>query len=103
MDSKSVYLSRPWLKFYEAGVPANPDIPLKSVAQAVDEATTKFGAKTALVFNGRETSFRGLREHTDRLAVALAGPGLRGAHTRTTSNLPTRMSESMSAPLLAAD
>jgi len=77
MDPKSVYLSRPWLKFYEPGVPANPEVPLKSVPQAFDDATAKFGAKTALVFYGREISFRELREHTDRLAGALAGLGLK--------------------------
>jgi len=77
MDPKSVYLSRPWLKFYEPGVPANPEVPLKSVPQAFDEATAKYGAKTALVFYGREISFRELRELTDRLAGALAGLGLK--------------------------
>ena len=77
MDPKSAYLSRPWLKFYEPGVPANPELPLKSVGQAFDEATAKFGAKTALVFYGREISFRELREHTDRLAGALNRLGLK--------------------------
>jgi long-chain acyl-CoA synthetase len=77
MDPKSVYLSRPWLKFYEPGVPANPEVPLKSVPQAFDEATAKFGAKTALVFYGREISFRELREQADRLGAALAGLGLK--------------------------
>ena len=77
MDSKSAYLSRPWLKFYEPGVPANPEVPLKSVTQAFDDATAKYGAKVALVFYGREISFRELREHSDRLASALAGLGLK--------------------------
>lgn len=77
MDPKSVYLSRPWLKFYDSGVPANPEVPLKSVPQAFDEATAKYGAKTALVFYGREISFRELRDATERLAAALAGLGLK--------------------------
>src|SRR5450756_1654531 len=77
MDPKSVYLSRPWLKFYELGVPADLEVPLKSVPQAFDEATAKFGAKAAMVFYGREISFRELREHTDRLAGALADLGLK--------------------------
>ncbi|TSA11455.1 MAG: AMP-dependent synthetase [Betaproteobacteria bacterium] len=77
MDAKSAYLSRPWLKFYEPGVPANPEVPLKSVTQAFDDATSKYGAKAALVFYGRDISFRELREHTDRLAGALARLGLK--------------------------
>ena len=48
MDPKSVYLSRPWLKFYEPGVPAEPEVPLKSVPQSFDEATAKFAAKNLL-------------------------------------------------------
>ena len=77
MDPKSAYLSRPWLKFYEPGVPANPEVPLKSVPQAFDEATAKFGGKTALVFYGREITFNELREQSERLAAALAGLGLK--------------------------
>ena len=77
MDPKSVYLSRPWLKFYEPGVAADIEVPLKSVAQAFDDATARFGAKTALIFYGREISFRELRDHTERLASALAGLGLK--------------------------
>ena len=77
MEPKLVYLSRPWLKFYEPGVPANLEVPLKSLTQAFEDATAKFGAKTALVFYGREISFSELRDLTDRLAGALAGLGLK--------------------------
>jgi len=77
MDPKSAYLSRPWLKFYEPGVPSDLAVPLKSVPQAFDDATAKFGAKAAMVFYGREIGFRELRDHTDRLAGALAGLGLK--------------------------
>ena len=50
---------------------------MKSVSQAFDEATAKIGAKTALIFYGREISFGELREQVDRLVGALAGLGLK--------------------------
>lgn len=81
MEPKSLYLSKPWLKFYEPGVPAEPQVPLRSVPQVFDEATEKFASKTALIFYGREMSFRELRELCDRFAAALAGLGVRKGDT----------------------
>ena len=76
MDAKSVYLAKPWLKFYEPGVRAAPEVPLRTVPQAFDDATGKFASRTALIFYGREISFRELREQCDRFAAALAGLGV---------------------------
>ena len=76
MEPKSFYLSKPWLKFYESGVPAEPEVPLRSVGQVFDEATERFASRTALIFYGREISFRELREQCDRFAAALAGLGV---------------------------
>lgn len=79
MDNKSAYLSRPWLAFYEQGVPANPEIPLRTVPQAFDEATERYAGQTALVFHGREISYRTLREETDRFALGLVKLGVKKA------------------------
>ncbi|MCL0048601.1 AMP-binding protein [Dehalococcoidia bacterium] len=77
MKSKSVYEERPWLKYYPAGVPAEVDIPDKSVSQAFDEATEKWKDKTAVIFYGRKISYRELREKVDRLTTALADLGIK--------------------------
>ncbi len=77
MDAKSLYLSRPWVRFYEPGVLPDVDIPLKSVPQAFDEAAGRFADKTALIFYGRAITYRELRESADRLACALARLGLK--------------------------
>src|SRR3989304_5603597 len=79
MDNKSAYLPRPWLAFYEQGVPANPEIPLRTVPQAFDEATERYAAQTALVFHGREISYGKLREETDRFALGLVKLGVKKA------------------------
>ncbi len=77
MDAKSLYLSRPWARFYQAGMLPSAEVPLKSVPDAFDGATERFGAKTALYFYGRAISYRELRGAVDRLACALSRLGLR--------------------------
>src|SRR6266540_6434801 len=43
----AIYLSRPWLGHYSPGVPAEVEVPLKSVPQAFDEATARAPDRTA--------------------------------------------------------
>jgi len=56
MNPKDVYLSKPWLKFYSEGVPAEIDIPDISVPDLFDGVVEKFGSKTALIFYGKTMS-----------------------------------------------
>jgi long-chain acyl-CoA synthetase len=77
MKSKSVYQEKPWLKFYPTGVPAEVDIPDKSVSQAFNEVTEKWKDKTAVIFYGRKISYRQLRDKVDRFATALAHLGIK--------------------------
>ncbi len=77
MSATEHYLSRPWLKHYQKGVPAEVEVPLKSLTRAFDEATESDPGRTAVVFYGRSISYRELREATDRLACALAHLGLK--------------------------
>jgi long-chain acyl-CoA synthetase len=77
MDAIDAYLAKPWLKFYQKGVSPTVDVPLKSVPQMFDEATERAPGRTAVVFYGREISYRELRDTTDRLACALAKLGVK--------------------------
>ena len=77
MDAKSLYLSRPWIPFYESGVPADAAVPLLSIPQVFDQATEKFADNIALVFYGREIRYRELRDAADRMAGALARLGVK--------------------------
>src|SRR6266404_2537265 len=77
MGASERYLSRPWLKHYQEGVPASVEVPLKSVSRMFDEATERAPERTAVVFYGRSITSRGLREATDRLACARAELGER--------------------------
>jgi long-chain acyl-CoA synthetase len=77
MGATEIYLARPWLAHYSPGVPAEVEVPVKSVAQAFDEATARDPARTAVVFYGRSIAYRELREASDRFACALARLGIR--------------------------
>jgi long-chain acyl-CoA synthetase len=77
MSAIETYLAKPWLAHYQKGVPPTLEVPLKSVAQAFDEATERARERTAVVFYGRSISYGELREASDRLACALTELGVR--------------------------
>jgi long-chain acyl-CoA synthetase len=71
------YLSKPWLKHYPPGVPETVEVPAVAVPQVFDQATDRLAGRTAVVFYGREITYRELREATDRMANALAAHGVK--------------------------
>ncbi|MCL5808293.1 MAG: long-chain fatty acid--CoA ligase [Deltaproteobacteria bacterium] len=77
MNPKEAYLSKPWLKYYSEGVPADIDIPELSVPELFDQIAGKYGNRTALIFYGKKISYRELKESVDRMATALADLGIK--------------------------
>jgi long-chain acyl-CoA synthetase len=77
MGANDVYMGRPWLKHYAAGVPPSVEVPVKALTQVFDEATERSPKRTAVAFYGRAITFGELREATDRLACALADLGVK--------------------------
>ena len=75
MDPKEFYLSKPWLKYYSEGVPAEINVLDISVPDLFDRIVEKYGDKPALIFYGKKINYRELRELVDRLATALADLG----------------------------
>jgi len=81
-------MEKPWLKFYDEGVPATilyPDIPLQ---QNLTNAVNKYPDNTALIFGGvvhqlggmlldAKLTYRQLGELTDRFAAALQQLGVK--------------------------
>jgi long-chain acyl-CoA synthetase len=70
------YLDKPWLKFYEDGVPehiAYEDICLPHI---LDRTAGEFPDKPALIFEGFSVSFSQFKEMTDRFATCLADFGI---------------------------
>ncbi len=70
-------MKRPWLKFYEPGVPHHiqyPDIPLYRI---LDDAVRDFAKNEAVIFQGRGITYRELGEEVSYLASGLAQRGLK--------------------------
>ena len=76
MNPKEYYLSKPWLKYYPDGVPAEVEVPAISVPELFDQMADKYSNKTALIFYGKKISYRELKELSNRFAAALADLGV---------------------------
>ncbi|PRX06331.1 UNVERIFIED_ORG: long-chain acyl-CoA synthetase [Actinomadura viridilutea] len=68
---QSSHRSRPWLRWYQPGVPAEFPIPEIPVPRLLDDAAARHPRQTALVFFGRRICYRDLREAVDRFAAGL--------------------------------
>ncbi|MCW3976594.1 MAG: long-chain fatty acid--CoA ligase [Candidatus Bathyarchaeota archaeon] len=71
------YEKRPWLKWYAEGVPADVEIPEKSILDMIDEAVEKWGNTNALVFYGKKMKHKEIRELSLRFATALHDLGVK--------------------------
>ncbi|CAB1056690.1 Long-chain-fatty-acid--CoA ligase (EC [Olavius sp. associated proteobacterium Delta 1] len=81
METKEVYMSKPWLKYYTEGVPHEVEVPDKSVPQLFDEMADKYSGKAALIFYGKKIKYGELKKLTDRFAAALADLGVAKGET----------------------
>jgi len=73
---ESLETERPWLKFYEKGVPYTIGIPNIPVHHILRSAVRRFPRHTALIFEGRKISYRALNHEANRFANALISLGL---------------------------
>lgn len=77
MDAKAKYEEKPWVKWYPEGVPAEVDVPERSVPEVFDEAVEKWGNRTSLIFYGKKITYRELKDQADRFATALCDLGVK--------------------------
>ena len=78
---------RPWLKFYEPGVPQTLEYPEIAVSEFLDQSAARFPQHTATVFFGARLTYRRLQDLADRFAAALIRLGVR-AGDRVSLHLP---------------
>ena len=78
----------PWLRHYEAGVPAEVEIPELTVDGLLRRAAERFPDRDAMIFYGARTSFRLLDQAVDRFAGYLRAIGLVPGD-RVSLHLPT--------------
>jgi len=84
---ESLELERPWLIFYEKGVPYTIGIPNIPVHHLLRSAVRRFPLHTALIFEGRKISYRLLNHEANRFANALLSLGL-GSGARVVLLMP---------------
>ncbi len=70
-------LTRPWLRFYDPGVPHTLTYPQITVPSFLDETAVRFGERPAAVFFGARLSYRTLQTLVDRFAAGLVRLGVR--------------------------
>jgi long-chain acyl-CoA synthetase len=67
---------KPWVKYYDEGVPATIDYPDIPVYNFLEEAAKNYPDSTCTIFKGAKISYKRMNEITDRLAAALADLGV---------------------------
>jgi long-chain acyl-CoA synthetase len=70
-------MERPWLKFYDPGVPYHIDYPEMPLDRILDNAVRNFPEKEAILFQGRKITYRQLGEQVAHLASGLAQMSLK--------------------------
>jgi long-chain acyl-CoA synthetase len=69
--------SKPWLKFYDAEVPAELVIPPLTIPDLLRHAADQYPQHPATIFMGARLTYHQLKEQVDRLAAALYRLGVR--------------------------
>lgn len=87
-EPQSSATERPWLRFYEPGVPSEIVIPELTVDGLLRQAAENHPTSDALIFYGSRTTFRQLDASVDRLARGLADLGVEPGD-RVSLHLPT--------------
>jgi long-chain acyl-CoA synthetase len=77
MRSADSFSDRPWLEAYDAGVPAEVDVPEQPLTAFLDAAAARVPERTALRFFDRSISYRELDACANRFANALLELGVR--------------------------
>jgi long-chain acyl-CoA synthetase len=76
MEAGPSYSDHPWIRFYEAGVPAHLEYPDITLGEALSNTASRFPDHTALIFYGKKISYGQLDALVNRFANALAGLGI---------------------------
>ncbi len=77
MTAQNDYLSKPWLKSYEKGVPEKVDYEEICLPDILDRTTAQFPDRTAFIFQGYTMTFRQVKDMVDRFATCLVDFGVK--------------------------
>ncbi|MFW9770452.1 MAG: AMP-binding protein, partial [Candidatus Thorarchaeota archaeon] len=79
--SEDPYAAKPWLKFYDEGVPESIDYPEINLYEFLDNTAKEFGKQTAIWFQKRKISYNEFKDIAERLATALRDLGVKKGDT----------------------
>ena len=68
--------SRPWIRFYEEGVPAELDIPDRPLTWLLDHTVNHYPGQTAIIYYGTKLSYAQLSSLANRFAIGLQRLGI---------------------------
>ncbi len=69
--------ARPWLKYYDEGVPKTIDYPPVTLNSFLEDAAKNHPQSPCTIFKGHEITYREMNDLTDRLAAGLAELGVK--------------------------
>ncbi len=70
-------MDKPWVKFYEGGVPDTIDLPNITLVDIFNQAVSGNPGGTAIWFSGARLAYREFGRHVDQIAIALSRLGVR--------------------------
>ena len=73
----AIYSEKPWLKSYEDGVPSTIEVTKQPLHNMLEVSSVKYPDRPALVFKGREITYRELNQLADTVASALVANGFK--------------------------
>jgi long-chain acyl-CoA synthetase len=76
MNTSPAGEARPWLRHYDAGVPAHLDYPSIPLYRLLDDSAARQPAHPCTNFFGKRLSYLAIKEASDRLAASLQGLGV---------------------------
>jgi long-chain acyl-CoA synthetase len=68
---------RPWVRHYDPGVPVSIDYPKAPLFYFLEESARKYPERACTIFKGAVITYKEMSAITDRIAVALAGMGVK--------------------------
>lgn len=77
MDAVLSYTEHPWIKYYEAGVPASINYPDITLGGVLSQTASKFSDRSALLFYGKKITYGELDRLANQFARALTGLGVK--------------------------
>ena len=68
--------TRPWLRYYQQGVPAHIDVPDRPLTWLLDNTASRYPSNTALLYYGTKLTYAQLSSMANRFAIALQRLGI---------------------------